>query len=350
MNPPISSHRLLIHESPLQVLPSLAVAIGLNEAIILQQVQYWLTTSTHMYEGRRWVYNTIESWHKQFPFIGERTLRRTIDQLRDSGLLLTANFNQHKFDRTLWYSIDYNVLEEASGKVNTPSGQNVQMDMSDSANGVPDMHSPSGQPDQMRPDSATAPSGQPVRMLIEQRLHAETTQQTTPPPRARGDVGFGGGGGDERMETDDEGNSPEDSQWEEADTANVKADLVDALAALGVRPEMAKRAVDAKTVTSDRDVILCKRFIQSSTAASPQAVLWSQYLSAGRLPPAPYSDTSTVSEAQIAAARRLADEADARSPEPDQYVGSRAMAAALAGSPLKHIARAPLAFPGRTAS
>ena len=36
------SSKLLIDEPPLQVLPSLALKIGLNEAIILQQVHYWL--------------------------------------------------------------------------------------------------------------------------------------------------------------------------------------------------------------------------------------------------------------------------------------------------------------------
>lgn len=34
--------QLLINEPPLQVLPTLAKTIGLNEAIVLQQVHYWL--------------------------------------------------------------------------------------------------------------------------------------------------------------------------------------------------------------------------------------------------------------------------------------------------------------------
>ena len=37
---------LLTQEPPLQVLPSLAVAIGLNEAIVLQQVHYLLNYAT----------------------------------------------------------------------------------------------------------------------------------------------------------------------------------------------------------------------------------------------------------------------------------------------------------------
>ena len=62
--------RLLIHESPLQVLPSLAVKIGLNEAIILQQLHYWLNPdhNKNIREGSHWVYNSYEQWQKQFPF------------------------------------------------------------------------------------------------------------------------------------------------------------------------------------------------------------------------------------------------------------------------------------------
>ena len=64
-----SSSRLLINENPLQVLPSLAVALkNVNEAIMLQQVQYWLSRSTKAFEGRKWVYNTIDDWKMQFPF------------------------------------------------------------------------------------------------------------------------------------------------------------------------------------------------------------------------------------------------------------------------------------------
>lgn len=100
--------RLLINEPPLQVLPSLALAVGLNEAIFLQQVQYWLATSKHVHDGRRWVYNSTDEWAKQFPFWSESTIKRIVASLRDSNVLLTRNdLNKHSFDRTLWYSIDY---------------------------------------------------------------------------------------------------------------------------------------------------------------------------------------------------------------------------------------------------
>ena len=39
--------RLLIKESPVMIIPSLAVRIGLNEAVVLQQIHSWLGISKH---------------------------------------------------------------------------------------------------------------------------------------------------------------------------------------------------------------------------------------------------------------------------------------------------------------
>lgn len=106
-----SSSRLLINENPLQVLPSLAVALkNINEAIILQQVQYWVNRSENEYAGRKWVYNTIEQWKDQFPWLSERAIRTRFNSLIEKGVIITSNFNRAKFDRTKWYTIDYDKL------------------------------------------------------------------------------------------------------------------------------------------------------------------------------------------------------------------------------------------------
>jgi uncharacterized phage protein (TIGR02220 family) len=104
--------RLLIKESPVMIIPSLAVKIGLNEAVVLQQIHYWLGISKHKIEGRTWVYNTYEEWRKQLPFWSVSTIKRTILSLEMKGLLLSANFNEMKMDKTKWYSIDYDKLQE----------------------------------------------------------------------------------------------------------------------------------------------------------------------------------------------------------------------------------------------
>jgi hypothetical protein len=104
--------RLLINESPLQVLPSLAVVIGLNEAIVVQQVHYWLGMNGvgEIKNGHKWVYNTIQQWQAQFPFWSTDTVRRTLVSLREKRVLIGERLADNAFDKTMYYRIDYDVL------------------------------------------------------------------------------------------------------------------------------------------------------------------------------------------------------------------------------------------------
>lgn len=118
---------MLIDEYPILVYPSLAVAVGLNEAIVLQQVHYWLEANKKSHrnyrDGYYWVYNTYAEWRKQFPFWSDKTLRRTFTSLEKTGYLISANFNRTKMDQTKWYRIDYTKFDN-----NSRLGQNDQME------------------------------------------------------------------------------------------------------------------------------------------------------------------------------------------------------------------------------
>lgn len=121
---------LLLNERPLVVLPSLAKELGsLDEAVILQQIHYWLQRSTNVEEGKRWVYNSMEKWMQQFPWIKSRTtLTRYFNKLEAKGLLITGNFNKAGFDKTKWYTIDYSALsdfEQRLYRTCTTSDQNL---------------------------------------------------------------------------------------------------------------------------------------------------------------------------------------------------------------------------------
>ena len=102
----------LFHESPVIILPSLAKKIGINEAVILQQVHYWLGKSNHHIDGRTWIYNTYKEWQLQLPFLSDSTIKRTIRSLEKQGYLISANYNRFKMDKTKWYTIDYSLMEE----------------------------------------------------------------------------------------------------------------------------------------------------------------------------------------------------------------------------------------------
>jgi hypothetical protein len=126
--------RSLIDEPPLLVLPTLATQVGLHEAIVLQQIHYWLLSSNHEYDERKWLYNSYPEWGRQFPFLSVDQIRRAIEHLEDLHLLLVGNYNKKGFDRTKWYTIDYDALDilttsetpPPSGKFARPSGTHAR--------------------------------------------------------------------------------------------------------------------------------------------------------------------------------------------------------------------------------
>ncbi|MCU4413286.1 hypothetical protein KTH71_04405 [Acinetobacter sp. WU_MDCI_Axc73] len=102
--------KLLINESPLQVQPSLAMAIGLNEAIFLQQLHYWLGTSRTVRNGKKWVYNTYSDWLLQLKYMSLPTLKRTVKSLKDQKLVHVERFEKLRSNQVNFYAIDYETL------------------------------------------------------------------------------------------------------------------------------------------------------------------------------------------------------------------------------------------------
>ncbi|HFO0257372.1 Conserved phage C-terminus (Phg_2220_C) [Raoultella terrigena] len=129
---------LLMPSRPIVINPELAYSIGLNEAIALQQVNYWLkeTTSGLERDGVRWIYNTTEQWLEQFPFWSESTLKRTFTRLKSLGVLKIEQLNKSQRDMTNYYTINYEselldevkVTKSKESKCAVPSGQNDTME------------------------------------------------------------------------------------------------------------------------------------------------------------------------------------------------------------------------------
>ena len=103
---------LLIQESPLLILPTLAQAIGLDEAILLQQLHFRLTHQSQERDGKLWYCQSYTNWAKQLPFWGESKIKRLFIKLEKDGLIhSTDKYNTFYVDRTKWYSIEYSALD-----------------------------------------------------------------------------------------------------------------------------------------------------------------------------------------------------------------------------------------------
>lgn len=113
---------LIFDSHPLVVNPDLAVEIGLHEAIILQQIHYWVSKKDAGIErdGCRWIYNTHEQWQKQFPFLSQATIKRCLNKLRKLDLISVQQFNKNKHDWTNFYSVNYDQIHQLN--MSRPNG------------------------------------------------------------------------------------------------------------------------------------------------------------------------------------------------------------------------------------
>lgn len=104
----------LHNKHPIVISSDLAMHVGLNEAIILQQLNYWLenTSSGVEHDGVRWVYNTHEQWRDQFPFWSVDTVKRAFASLKKQDLILIAKLARDKHDRTNYYTVNHAKLDE----------------------------------------------------------------------------------------------------------------------------------------------------------------------------------------------------------------------------------------------
>lgn len=108
-----STSALLINEEPLQVLPTLAILVGFNESVVLQQLHYWLRKPRigTVRDGRKWVFNSYGAWRDEnFPFWSVDTVERAFRSLEKQRVVLSQTPGGR--DRKKWYAIDYDRLEE----------------------------------------------------------------------------------------------------------------------------------------------------------------------------------------------------------------------------------------------
>ncbi len=138
------SNPLLINESPMQFLPSLACVLGVNGALFAQQLHYCLNAARNprYVDGRAWVYNTLDVWNLQFPFWSKNTLRRTLKNLQAVEIdgevyhvLLVHNYNANKMNRCQWFSLDYDELDRLI-PVAQQKAASLQRDIADGSESV----------------------------------------------------------------------------------------------------------------------------------------------------------------------------------------------------------------------
>ena len=93
--------------------PALACEIGLNESIVLLQIEFWISISDNWHDGQKWTYQSVRDMRKKsFPFWSISTINRAVTSLIKSGYLIEGNYNKYKYDKTRWFALNFKKLSE----------------------------------------------------------------------------------------------------------------------------------------------------------------------------------------------------------------------------------------------
>ena len=93
---------------------SFANILGIENALFLNQLRYWLHKCGRTIKNLpgKWIYNSINSWKLQFPYLSEYKIRKIIRYLEDYELIISKKINAHKWNHTKWYSINFTKYKE----------------------------------------------------------------------------------------------------------------------------------------------------------------------------------------------------------------------------------------------
>lgn len=162
----------------------LALVLGdLNEAIVLNQLNYWLginrKAGKNFIDDRYWVYNSYSDWKaKDFPYWSEKTIQRTFTRLENKGVVVSANYNKLGIDKTKWYTIDTEKLQELVDEFNSDEDKmtNRQDDMTDRQD---KMTCREGQCDRPLPEITTENINRDYNSEITGEVHTSVSEKQT---------------------------------------------------------------------------------------------------------------------------------------------------------------------------
>lgn len=86
-----------------------AKEIGLNGAIILENIAYWVkkneANEANFYDGHYWTYNSLKAFRNLYPFWTEKVIKYTLAKLKQDGYIMVGQYSNDKMNHTNWYTL-----------------------------------------------------------------------------------------------------------------------------------------------------------------------------------------------------------------------------------------------------
>jgi len=151
----------------LRLIPPVAEEIGLNESLVLLQLDYWIKEKGHEKNGRYWTYQSTSELKENFyPFWSRSTIQRTIKSLEEQNFITIDNFNSKKYDKTRWFALNYEELSKLDSIIIAEVGED--------GTGVFQNGTGSSQNETTIPKKSTKNVNNTTSSIIEQKLNSLT--------------------------------------------------------------------------------------------------------------------------------------------------------------------------------
>lgn len=96
--------------------PLIAKKYGVHQSIFINTAIFWTRTNAasnkNFHNDRYWFFGTPEYFAKFFMYLTPRQIKYTLEKLVKDRLLIKGNFNKQGYDRTCWYSLSDELLNE----------------------------------------------------------------------------------------------------------------------------------------------------------------------------------------------------------------------------------------------
>lgn len=99
----------------------IAKIVGIEAAILFNHIIYWIIFNAskrdaETIDDKFWMYETQKQMSDSLGYLSEDQVQRALKKLEDEGLIIKANHNKNKFDRTCWYTVfDQEIIVKGTG-------------------------------------------------------------------------------------------------------------------------------------------------------------------------------------------------------------------------------------------
>lgn len=105
------SEPILKGGTPILLIRELAQVFGVNEALFIQQLHFLTSVGNggKIIHNAKWIWNTLEGWNRQLPFLSIPTIRRVIAGLEKKKLIFSCQ-PDGRMSRKKHYRVNYSMI------------------------------------------------------------------------------------------------------------------------------------------------------------------------------------------------------------------------------------------------